>query len=228
MKALVMMIVGVGLALGLGYGIAEADTVEAIVRASLAPALPAGLGIAHVYPPASMTGLDVPAELVLVERPRELHVGRASVKVVLRSRTSKKSREAYVQVSYAALSEVAVARRALAAGDTIGEDDVEVQRRASDAIAPAAVGVVVGSTLTTDIAAGTAIGAHDVMQAPRLRPGSEVAVDVRRGGVHVHGTGTLELAARPGEQATVRLSGSKTTVRGLLVAPATVEVGAGS
>ena len=66
------------------------------------------------------------------------------------------------------------------------------------------------------------------MQAPRLRQGSEVTVDVRRGGVHVHGTGTLELAARPGEQATVRLSGSKTTVRGLLVAPATVEVGAGS
>ncbi len=222
MRAIVLAMLGVCVAQA-----AHAESIEAIVTAKLAPALPEGLGIAHVYPPASFATLDVAGDAVAVEMPRELRVGRASVRVVVRD-GAKKPREAWVQVSYAALVEVAVARRALAAGDVIGDDDIAIERRAADDIAPAAVGVVVGATLTRDLPAGGAIGAHDVVQPPPLPRGSQVTVDVRRGGVHVHGTGTLELAARPGQPATVRLSGTSATVRGILVAPATVEVGGGA
>ena len=222
MKRFVTLLIGLGLGLGLGLEQSEAETLDVVVAAKLAPALPGGLGIAHVYLPASMAGLDVEAAAVIVEMPREVHAGRASVRVSVRG---KKTREGWVQISYAAVAEVAGSRRALAAGDVIATGDVSIERRAVDGVATASAGSVVGATLTRDLPAGTPVGAHDVVPAPPLPRGTQVTVDVRRGNVHVHGAGTLELAARPGQSATVRLANTKTTVRGTLVAPATVEIG---
>ena len=45
------------------------------------------------------------------------------------------------------------------------------------------------------------------------------------GAVHIRGTGTLEMSARPGELATARLAATRTVVHGRLVAPATLLVG---
>jgi len=60
---------------------------------------------------------------------------------------------------------------------------------------------------------------------PPLPRGTQIAIDVRRGAVRIRGTGTLELAARPGELATARIAATHVVVRGTLVAPATLVVG---
>jgi flagella basal body P-ring formation protein FlgA len=75
------------------------------------------------------------------------------------------------------------------------------------------------------ITAGTVVAARDIALPPPLGRGTQVAVDVRRGAVHVRGTGTLEAAARPGDLASARLTATKLVVHGRLVAPATLIVG---
>jgi flagella basal body P-ring formation protein FlgA len=201
-------------------GRVHADPLDAVVRARLAPALPAGLDVAHVYLPASLARIDAAPEAVAVELPRELRAGRASVKLTVRGR-----HPAWVPVAIAAVTDVAIAQRALAAGDVIGPADLAIERRAIADLAPAPPAMVVGATVTTAIAAGAPIAARDVALPPPLPRGTQIAIDVRRGAVHIRGTGTLELAARPGEPATARIAATRTLVRGTLVAPATLVVG---
>lgn len=200
-------------------GRAYADPVEAIVRARLQPALPAALDVARVYLPAQLAALDVDPAKVAVELPRELRAGRPSVKVTVRGRA------AWVPVAIAAVSDVAIAQRALAAGDVITADDIAIERRAVADLAVAAPATLVGASLNAAIAAGAPIAARDVALPPPLSRGTQVAVDVRRGAVHIRGTATLETAARPGELASARLAATRMVVHGRLAAPATLIVG---
>ena len=196
-----------------------ADPVEAIVRARLAPALPAGLDVARVYLPASLAALDIEPARVAVEPPRELRAGRPSIKLTVRGRTS------YVPVAIAALTDVAIAQRELAPGDVIAEADVAIERRAVVDVAVAPPATIVGAQVHAAIAVGAPIAARDVALPPPLPRGSQVSIDVRRGAVHIRGTGTLELSARPGELASARLTATRTVIHGRLVAPATLLVG---
>jgi flagella basal body P-ring formation protein FlgA len=201
-------------------GRAYADPVETIVRAKLSPALPAGLDVARVYLPARLAALDVDPAKVAVELPRELRAGRPSVKLTVRGHASVR-----VPVAIAALTDVAIAQRELAAGDVIAEGDIAIERRAIEGVAVAAPATLVGASLTRAIPAGEPLGARDVVLPPPLPRGTQVTVDVRRGAVRVRGTGTLELAARPGEPATARLAATRLVVHGRLAAPATLIVG---
>ena len=196
-----------------------ADPVDAIVRAKLQPALPAGLDVARVYLPANLAALDVDPAKVTVELPRELRAGRASIKLTVRGRTS------WVPVAIAALTDVAIAQRELAPGEVITADDIAIERRAVEGVAIASPVTLVGASVNAPIAAGAAITARDVALPPPLPRGTQVAVDVRRGAIHIRGTGTLELSARPGELATARLAATRMLVHGRLVAPATLIVG---
>src|SRR5262249_19479328 len=123
------------------------------------------------------------------------------------------------------ISDVAIARRALAPGAVIAAGDFAIEQRAVDGTPPAPVNSVVGATVTRSLAAGAPIGKGDLALPPPLSRGSQVTVEIRRGSVRVRGAATLELAARPGESATARLAQTRTLVRGTLVAPATVVVG---
>jgi flagella basal body P-ring formation protein FlgA len=196
-----------------------ADPVDAVVRAKLAPSMPPGLGVAKVYLPANLTALDVDPAKVTIEPPPVVRAGRASIKLTVRGKTS------WVPVAIAALTEVAVAQRDLAPGDVITGDDVALERRAVADMAVAAPATVVGATVNAPIAAGAPIAAREVALAPPLPRGTQVEVDVRRGAVHIRGTGTLEMSARPGELATARLAATRTVVHGRLAAPATLVVG---
>ncbi|TMQ11315.1 MAG: flagellar basal body P-ring formation protein FlgA [Deltaproteobacteria bacterium] len=198
----------------------HADPLDAIVRARLAPSLPAGLEVARVYLPAGLASLDTAPEAVAIELPRELRAGRPSVKLTVRGH-----RSAWVPVAIAAAVDVAIAQRALAAGDVIAAGDVAIEHRAIADVAPAPAAALIGATVTTAIAAGAPIGARDVALPPPLARGTQVAIDLRRGAVHIRGTGTLELSARPGEPASARLAATKIVVHGTLVAPATLVVG---
>ncbi len=199
---------------------ASAAPVDETVRAQLLPALPADTDVAKVYLPANLAKLDVDPADVIVELPRELRVGRRSVKVTVRGQ-----RAVFVPVSVAQLADVAIAEHPLAVGDTITAADVRIETRAVEGTALANGTAVVGSKVAKAVAAGTAIAPGDITLPPPLPRGTQVAVEIRRGRVTIRGAGTLELVARPGESATVRLAQTKTIVRGTLVAPATVVVG---
>lgn len=201
-------------------GRAYAEPVEAIVRTRLSPALPAGLDVARVYLPPRLAALDVDPAKVAIELPRELRAGRPSIKITVRGRAA-----AWVPVAIAAITDVAIAQRELAPGELIGAGDIAIERRAVSDLAIAPPRGLVGASLTRAIAAGAPIGARDVALPPPLPRGTQIAIDVRRGAVHVRGTGTLELAARPGEPASARLAATKLVVHGTLVAPATLIVG---
>lgn len=198
----------------------HAEPLDAVVRARLAPSLPAGLDVARVYLPASLARVDTTPEAVAIELPRELHAGRPSIKVTVRGH-----RSASVPVAIAVAIDVAIARRALAAGDVIGPDDIAIEHRAVADLIPAPPATLVGASATAAIAAGAAIAARDVALPPPLPRGTQVDVDVRRGAVHIRGTATLEAAARPGGPAIARLAATKLVVHGTLVAPATLVVG---
>ena len=199
---------------------ANAAPVEDAVREQMLPALPANTDIAKVHLPANLAKLDVDSADVIVEMPRQLGVGRKSVKVTVRGQ-----RSVFVPVVIGQLYDIAIAERTLAVGTVIGADDVRLETRAVDGKGFANGGVVVGSKVSKAIKAGAFVGEKDITLPPPMPRGTQVTVEMRRGSVRVRGTGTLELVARPGESATVRLAHNKTIVRGTLVAPSTVVVG---
>lgn len=202
-------------------GPASAAPVEDALREQLLPALPPATDVAKIYLPANLARLDVDAADVIVELPRQLGVGRRSVKVSVRGQ-----RTVFVPVLIGELADVAIAEHALAAGTVITPDDVRVETRAVESGKTYAKAVVVvGSKVAKTIKAGAFVADTDITLPPPLPRGTQVAVVMRRGAVRVRGEGTLELVARPGETATVRLSHNKAIVRGTLVAPATVVLG---
>jgi flagella basal body P-ring formation protein FlgA len=216
---LAIAIAALGLVLALANR-ASAEPLEAIVRDKLGPAMPAGLGVAKLYLPVELAAIDTAPARVVIELPRELRAGRPSIKLTVRGH-----RTVWVPVVIAALGDVAIAQRALAPGDVIGTGDLAIERRAIAEVSAAAPGTVVGASVVHPIAAGAVVVARDVSLPPPLGRGTQIAIDVRRGAVHVRGTGTLETAARPGEPASARLAATKIVVHGRLVAPATLVVG---
>lgn len=211
MKALVLLCVLAGAA--------HADSIDAIVRAKVQPHTPQNLGVARVHVPPQLEKFDGDPAKVAVELPRELRAGRASLKVTVAGKGP-----VYVPVSFAGLSDVYVAQRAIAAGQTIAPADVALERRALDGAAPAP-GNVVGGVAAKALAPGDAIGARDVTLPQPLARGTQVAVEIQRGTLRIRGTAILEFAARPGEPATARLAQTHTLVKGTLVAPSTLVVG---
>ncbi len=215
MKTLVLLA-----SLALLAATAAADPIDAIVRARLAPVIPVGFGIAKVHVPKVLAELDVTPAQVTVEVPGELKLGRRSVEVTVRGK-----RTIYIPVTVGRLIEVAVATRALVEGDVLTAADLSIEQRAVEVTNPAPAASLVGATVTRALGEGTAIQRDGVVLAPPLARGTQVAIEMRRGGVRIRGTAILEASARPGQSAVVRVGQTRTLVRGLLVAPSTVVVG---
>ncbi len=199
---------------------AAADPLADIVRAQLLPALPAGTDVAAIHLPKQLAGLDVDPATVTVELPRALAIGRPSIKLAVGGKRAQ-----FVPVTIGKVVLVAVAQRALVAGEQIGPGDVQVEQRAVDGAAAAKGASLVGATVTQALAPGAIVRTTDVTLAPPLARGTQLTVELHRGAVRVRGTGTLELAARPGDAALVRLAHTRSIVRGTLVSPSTVVVG---
>lgn len=196
---------------------ASADPVADAIAEKLQPMLPANVGVAQVFVPASFAGAS-PANVIVEPPSSPLRPGRPSVKVTIKHKTL------YVPVALSAMVDVAVVSHAVASGTVLTAGDITIEHRAL-AGAPAPAAQVIGATVLKDLEAGTPLGARDlVLPAPTPR-GTHVTVDIARGNLHIKGQGTLELAARIGEPATVRLSYNQTVVRGTLIAPAAVVVG---
>jgi flagella basal body P-ring formation protein FlgA len=196
--------------------IAAADPVADAITAQLDAELPKNLGVAQVFVPKALA--DVAPDAIRVEAPLEPRVGRPSVKVIAKHRTY------WVPVTLSKLVDVATLVHAVAAGTVLTEDDVEVEHRAFAGI-PAPLAQVIGSTVVEDLDAGTALGAHDLALQPPMPRGSRVDVEIVHGVLHIKGSGVLELAARTGDLATVRLAFNQTVVRGTMVSPGVVVVG---
>lgn len=189
--------------------VAHADSLDAVVRAKLA--LPAGLGIVTVHDTS-----EVSPETVALEAPASIKVGRQSIKLYIRGK------QKFVQVTFGKLVLVPVARRAIADHATLAAADFELVLRAG---ATPAGADLVGATAIHAIVQGATISANDVVLPAPLARGTQVRVEVRRGAIRVKTTGTLELAARAGQPASVRLATSSAIVRGTLLATNVVVVG---
>jgi flagella basal body P-ring formation protein FlgA len=193
-----------------------ADPVGDAITAQLDAVLPHELGVAQVFVPKALEG--VAPDAIRVEPPAEPHIGRPSVKVLVKHTTY------WVPVTLSKLVDVATLVHAVAAGTVLTEDDVAVEHRAFAGI-PAPLVQVIGATVLEDLDAGTPIGAHDLALQPPLPRGSHVSVEIVHGGLHIKGSGVLELAARTGEPATVRLAFNQTVVHGTMMSPGVVVVG---
>lgn len=193
------------------------SAVEVAITEKLQAYLPANVGVAQVFVPASFAGAS-PTNIIVEAPSSPLRPGRPSVKVTIKHKTL------YVSVALAAMTDVAVVTHAVASGTVLRADDISIERRALVG-APAPAAQVIGATLLKDVDAGTPLGAHDLaLPAPTPR-GTHVTVDIAHGTLHIKGQGTLELAARVGEPATVRLAFNQTVVKGTLIAPGAVVVG---
>lgn len=197
-----------------------ADPIADIVRAQLLPSLPEGTDVAQVHLPAALAKLDVEPDAVKIELPRALSIGRPSIKLSVNGKRAQ-----FVPVTIGKVVEVAVAQRSLAPGEVITDGDVQVELRAVDGNAAAKGGSLVGATVKTAIEPGAIVRAGEVTLAPPIQRGTQVTVEIVRGSVRVRGTGSLELAARPGDSTMVRLSHNKAVVRGTLVSQSKVLVG---
>jgi flagella basal body P-ring formation protein FlgA len=195
---------------------ASAEPIADVVRAQLLPQLPPGTDVAEVHLPRALAKLDVAPNDVSIELPRALAIGRPSIKLSV-----KRGRAQFVPVTIGKVVEVAVAQRAIAAGETISPGDIVVELRAAEG---AAKGSLVGAVAKTAIEPGV-VRAADVTLPPPLARGTQITVEMRRGAVRVRGAGTLELAARIGDAATVRFNQTRTIVRGTLVSSSVVVVG---
>jgi flagella basal body P-ring formation protein FlgA len=191
--------------------VASAEPIDSAIRARLSPAIPADLGIAEIHLPRSLVGLEVDRGAITVELPRAIRAGRASIKLGVPRRSP-----VYVPVTFGKLTAVAVVARELAAGATITDDDLTIEHRAVGTVALANAVTLVGSSTSRTLKAGTAIAATDVVLPRPLARGTQITVEMRRGGVRIRGTATLETAARHGEPASARLAHTRSIVRGTL------------
>lgn len=196
---------------------AAADPLADVVRAKLAP-LPPGLGVVAVHL-APAQNVDVAPAIVALEPPAEVRRGRASVRVYVKGKVM------WVPVTFGAIARVAVARHAIALGDTVTAADIALEDRATDVDRPAAPDDLIGASAVRAIADGAVVTARDVALPPPVPRGTAVEVVVQRGAIKVRGTGTLELAARTGQPASVRLAGNRQVVHGTLLASHVVVVG---
>lgn len=212
MKTLALLVVLLAPAL------ATAAPLDRVVRDQLAPQLPAGLGIREIHLPRTLARVDVEAASVVVELPREPRAGRSSVRVTVPGRAVT-----FVPVSFEALATVAVARRPIIQGATIVLDDVDFVERPVAASLDATL--VIGARASHAITTGAVLGPRDVVLPPPVPRGTQVTVELRARGVSVRGTGVLELAARVGLPATVRVLATKQVVHGTLTSASTVLVG---
>ncbi|CAN5697633.1 hypothetical protein BH11MYX1_BH11MYX1_43060 [soil metagenome] len=197
---------------------ASATPMEDAITAALAPMLPANLGIARVFVPVSLASATPTATNLVVEPPMQPRAGRPSIKITFKHRTI------YVPVALSALVDVAVVNHAIAAGSMLSSEDFSIEHRAIEG-AGAPASQVAGGTLTRDLEAGAPVGAHDIALPPPSPRGMRVSVAIAHGGVHIQGTGVLELSARVGETATVRLAFNQTVLKGVMTSPGVVTVG---
>ncbi len=213
------LLISMAVALGLAAVArdARAESIEEIVVARAATALPGEVAVVAVHAPPSLRGRALEPAQVDVEFPARPRPGRVSVRVRV---GGSRPRTVIVAVGLAEVVATPVAARDLAAGTTVSAADVRWERRPR-AGRPAAVPI--GQVANAAIAAGEVLDEARLTAPPPVARGRELRVVVRRGGVSVTGVGRLEQTAFVGEAARARLP-SGALVRGTLVADDRLEV----
>jgi flagella basal body P-ring formation protein FlgA len=194
------------------------------VASAIAAALPPELALVSVEPPPSLRRAR--GVRFAVEWPIAPRAGAATALVTARRPSGAVVARAWVVARLAPIREVPVAARALESGATLEPADVLVVRRAAVEGEPLGLDALVGARLLTALPAGATITAAAIARRPPLPRGAALTVRVRAGEVVVTAPGVLEQAARPGDVATIRLTGaSARLVSGRLVDERTAEIG---
>lgn len=215
-----MIGIAAGLALFLGETVARAATVEEEATAQVRAALPPELALVSL----TVTGGDKPAaaDLAVVWHgaPRP---GPGTVQLTAGSEKS------WARIVIARVGEVVVAKRALAAKDTIRPGDLVRESRPSMGreliLDPAYLD---GAVVNHPVAAGATLATGDLILPPPVARGTAVSIIVAAGAARVTARGTLERPTRVGERASARLEGIPKLVEGELVDPATILISRGT
>lgn len=183
--------------------------------AAIAATLPAHLALVEARIPARIAEQAAAKDAqVVVEWRTPPRAGSSRVSITTRSA------RAWVPVVLAAQLERPTAARALPAGHVIAEDDLvmELAPGSRDPLAPA---LVVGATVRTALDAGDELTAEVLALAPPLPRGTTITVVAQLGALRVSRTGRLEVPARVGELARIRLDDTARLARARLDSPTT-------
>jgi flagella basal body P-ring formation protein FlgA len=199
---------------------AAVPALEAEIRRQIEASLPEDLGLVELSVPGDLTGTR-PA-VRWQNAPRR---GTRSVAVTVERGGA--AHTAWVRVELAEIKEVALARRALRAGERIAAADLVVVRRPAQRWLPPAA--LEGAEVLAPIAAGEALlPASRLPTALRLLPplprGHAVRAVARVGRAEVAAPAALVRPARPGQRAEARIAGGGRTVRGTLIDTQTMRV----
>lgn len=196
-------------------------SIEARVEAAIRAGLPRDLALGEVVLPAAMKALALPADVTV----RWRHAPRDGRNVVaLEVETPDGRRTYYARARFDPVSRVSVARRDLAAGETLDETGW------TDAVLPMpaggerpARGLGRGTRLLRAVKRGEVILEGVIAPELPVARGSRVLIVARAGAASVAVEGTLERTSRPGQLTLARIASGR-TVRGRLVDRGTLYV----
>lgn len=170
----------------------------------------------------SLPGKERPAQECSISWPSPPKEGLISVLVELRG---PKPEKLWARAELRAKRPALVANRDLYAGETLSAGDLTLTllpRRAEEGL-DLDPNALLGRRVLEDTAKGAALASSAVELPAPLAQGTALTISLRRGGLTVSTSGTLERAARPGERAAARLSTGR-LIEGRLSADATLSI----
>ena len=156
-----------------------------------------------------------PAARVEVQWERGRGPGRRRVQVVVDDRGEFFRTWASVRIS--ALRPSIVTRRAMAKGDRITGEDLEVALRPGRRGLDLQPGALVGQRIRRDVERGAPLGPKDVTLPRPLPRGTPVRVVSAVGGARIEISGQLVTSTRLGGRGRARVAGSRSALHGRLV-----------
>ncbi len=187
---------------------AKAPSVDKLVEAEVQRTLPKGLAIASLSVPATLARHGGKHDVVALRWRQPPRKGRSIVQVLVHKRSGR-IKKGWARIELVELGTVVVAAVDLEAGELIEAGDLRVEERPQTE--PAALQVeptyLLGSRVVLARHAGEALRESDVSMPMPIARGTEVRVQVRRGGVVVATSGVLETKTMVGRPARVRVAG---------------------
>ncbi len=203
---------------------AKAPSVDALVEAEVERTLPKGLAVANISVPASLARHRGKHDVIALRWRQTPRKGRSIVQVLVHKRNGR-AKKGWARVELVELGTVVVAAVDLEAGSLIEAGDLRVEERpqTEPTILQVEPTYLLGSRVVRARQAGEPVRKEDVSMPLPIARGTEVRVQVRRGGVVVATSGVLENKAMVGTHTRVRVSGK--LVSGKLTRPDLVELG---
>ncbi len=210
---------------GSSTAVAQTEQAHGQVAQRIRETLPSDLSLAQLTIPRRLDAAISDGAGISLRWRRVPRPGRSSILVTARAKDGAAVR-AWVSMQLWQKRRVLVAARNLDSAGVIRPGDLTlesqpVSRGQGWQLTPDAL---VGNRVLQTVAKGTVIGDEHVALPPPIARGTSIRVVVRRHGVEVATSGTLERSARLGEVAPIRIASGRRVVRARLFASGSAEL----